>query len=105
MEVLNFLPPFEEPLLEREADLARLGDAVAGVRDGGGRLVIIEGAAGSGKSRLLAAVAEQADAAGFRVLRASGSELERDFAFGAVRQLFEPAVVAAVPADRQRLLT
>ena len=37
-------------------------------------------------------------------MRASGSELEREFAFGAVRQLFEPPVVAASPAMRRRLL-
>jgi DNA-binding CsgD family transcriptional regulator len=66
--------------------------------------VIIEGAAGAGKSRLLAAGVELARAAGLRVLRASGSELERDFAYGTVRQLFEPPVVAASPAARQRLL-
>lgn len=92
------------PILEREADLGRLGDAIAAVRAGGGRLVIIEGAAGTGKSRLLAAAAERAGAHGLRVLRASGSELERDFAFGVVRQLFEPPVAAAPPAVRERLL-
>src|SRR4029079_1713467 len=36
----------------------------------------------------------RAEDAGLAVLRARGGELERDFAFGVVRQLFEPAVVA-----------
>jgi DNA-binding CsgD family transcriptional regulator len=98
------LHAYDLPLLEREADLAELGDAVAAAGAGDGRLVIIEGAAGAGKSRLLAATTGLAAAAGLRVLRASGSELERDFAFGAVRQLLEPPVVAAPPAVRQRLL-
>ena len=92
------------PMLEREADLEELRGAIAIVDGGGGRLVIIEGAAGAGKSRLLAAAVELASAKGLRVLQASGSELERDFSFGTVRQLLEPPVVAASPAVRQRLL-
>jgi glycosyltransferase involved in cell wall biosynthesis len=35
------------------------------------------------------------------VLSACGSELEQEFAFGAVRQLFEPLL--ADPAERERL--
>ena len=62
--------------------------------------MIIEGAAGAGKSRLLAAAVELARVEGLRVLQASGSELERDFSFGAARQLFEPPVVAASSAGR-----
>ena len=34
-----------------------------------------------------------ADAAGLRILRARGGELEREFAFGVVRQLIEPVLV------------
>src|SRR5579875_967151 len=92
------------PLLEREAELGRLRDAVTAARAGSGRLLIIEGAAGTGKSRLLTAAATSAGAQGMRVLRASGGELERDFAFGVIRQLFEPPVLAVPPAVRQRLL-
>src|ERR1700685_1318075 len=91
-------------MLEREADLRELRGAVAAARAGAGRLVIIEGTAGTGKSRLLAAAVQLASAEGLRVLAASGSELERDFAFGVVRQLFEPPVIAAAPAVRDRLL-
>ena len=91
------------PILEREAELAELRTAVSAVGSGG-RLIVIEGAAGTGKTSLLAAAIEHASTQGLRVLRASGSELEREFAFGAVRQLFEPPVVAASPAVRRRLL-
>src|SRR3954447_20320544 len=89
-------------LLEREAELAAIGELVAGLGDGQGRMALIDGPAGIGKSRLLDAVADSAAAAGARVLRAGGSELERDFPFGLVRQLFEPLL--AEPDARERLL-
>jgi predicted ATPase len=41
-------------LLEREAQCAALQALADGVRGGGGRLAVIEGSAGIGKTRLLA---------------------------------------------------
>src|SRR5262249_51995403 len=41
---------------------------------------------------------------GFQVLRAQGAEMEREFAFGVVRQLVEPALAAASDEDRSVLL-
>jgi DNA-binding CsgD family transcriptional regulator/tetratricopeptide (TPR) repeat protein len=73
-------------------------------REGHGRLVLVEGPAGAGKSSLLAAAAERAQSAGSRVLSARGSDLERDLAFGAIRQLFETVLSAAAPAQRDTLL-
>ena len=90
-------------LLEREAELAVLGSALESARDGRGRLIVVEGAAGNGKSTLLAASAERARGCGLRVLRARGSELERGLAFGAVRQLFEPVVARLGPIQREDL--
>jgi predicted ATPase len=43
-------------LLERESELEELARAVAGTREGAGRVVLVEGPAGVGKSRLLASV-------------------------------------------------
>ena len=91
-------------LLEREAELASLSSAWESAGRGAGRLVVVQGAAGNGKSALLAAAAEQAAGAGVQVLRARGSDLERDFVFGAVRQLFEPVVAGLSSARRARLL-
>lgn len=79
-------------LLEREAELAVLESLVADTADGRGRVVLVEGPAGIGKTRLLGEVRKCAGSFGLRVLAGSGGELERDFAFGVVRQLLEPAV-------------
>jgi DNA-binding CsgD family transcriptional regulator len=90
------------PLLEREQELGAL-DALFGTRDGGGSgLILIEGPAGIGKSSLMAQLRERARREGVTVLAAHGSDLEREFPFGVVRQLFEPLL--AEPAERERLL-
>ena len=57
---------------------------------GSGRLLLVEAAAGLGKTRLLREARRRADLARMRVLTARATELERDFPFGVVRQLFEP---------------
>src|SRR6185503_8717848 len=66
---------------------------------GHGRLVLMEGPAGIGKSGLLTGLRERAGGR-LRVLAARSSELEREFGFGVVRQLFE----GAVAEDRDRAL-
>jgi hypothetical protein len=71
--------------------------------EGGG--VLMHGHAGLGKSTLIAAAASRARAAGLRVLSACGGELERSFAFGVVRQLYDPLVRAEPPRRRARLLS
>ncbi|HEX2125579.1 MAG TPA: AAA family ATPase [Thermoleophilaceae bacterium] len=95
-------PASASPLLERERELDAFDRLVGDVSSGGSGLVVIEGSAGIGKSRLLSALRDRAADKGLRVGAAHGSELEREFAFGVVRQLFEPAL--AEPADRERLL-
>src|SRR5438270_13097463 len=85
----------DAPLLEREAELDELQAALEDARGGAGRLVVVEGAAGIGKTRLLAAARETAGRTGMRALQARGSELERDFPFSLVRQLFEPVLRTA----------
>lgn len=91
-------------LYERDAELDLLSIARAQAATGRGGLVIVEGAAGNGKSALLALAADQAAASGLRVQRARGSELERGLAFGVIRQLFQTIVAAATPAERIGLL-
>jgi DNA-binding CsgD family transcriptional regulator len=79
-------------LLDRDRELQAVDGLVAEAADGEARLVLIEGAAGIGKTRLLSEARRRAEAAGMRALTARGSELEREFAFGVVRQLFEPVL-------------
>jgi DNA-binding NarL/FixJ family response regulator len=90
------------PLVERERELEALGRVVEAARRGEGGAALVEGPAGIGKSRLLDAAASSA--ADLEVLRARASELERDFPFGVVRQLFEPVLFAAEREQRERLL-
>ncbi len=65
-------------LLEREPSSAAIGAAVEVARAGHGGVLVVEGAAGIGKSSLLAAAACD----GTRVLRARGVPLEQTYAFG-----------------------
>src|SRR5687768_3807921 len=77
-------------LLERDRELEALGSLIEGTAAGRSGVVLIEGRAGIGKSRLIAAAREQAAGAGLRTFCARGTDLERDFPYGVVRQLFEP---------------
>src|SRR5918996_813590 len=96
----------EQPqLLERAGELAALDDAIAATRTSRGRLVVIEGPAGIGKSTLLAEGRERASASGFSVLHARGSELDSAFSFGVVRQLFESALAREDHDRRDALFT
>src|SRR5262245_52134878 len=90
-------------LLERDRELEVVGGLVRDALDGRPAVALVEGPAGIGKTRLLAAARERAAAEGFRVLVARGGELEREMPFGVVRQLFEPVVVD--PDERARWLT
>jgi DNA-binding CsgD family transcriptional regulator/tetratricopeptide (TPR) repeat protein len=90
-------------LMQRDAEMAALARHLGSVRSGTGRVIVVCGPAGIGKSSLLAAAA---DGSGLRVLRAAGSPLEQDAGWGIARQLFAPVVDgssfagAAAPARR-----
>lgn len=90
-------------LLERESELAQLDAALAAAAGGRGQLVVVEAAAGLGKTRLLDAAVERARELGLTPFRARGSELEGDFAFGVVRQLLEPALSGVGSEELERL--
>jgi predicted ATPase len=92
-------------LLEREAELAALKAMLDGVRGGDGRLVVVEGSAGIGKTRLLAEAKALAQEAELEVLSARAGELEGEFAFGIVRQLFEAPLAAASPDRRSEMFS
>ena len=77
-------------MLHRDTELAALGERLGRVRAGSGRVILVEGPAGIGKSSLLSAAGRDAGAAGMRVLRAWGGPLEHDAGWGIARQLFAP---------------
>jgi AAA ATPase domain len=87
-------------LLERERELAAVGELL----ERGGGVLVIEGGVGIGKTSLLDAACGLAGGLGNEILRARGSELEADFAFGVVRQLFERRLAGAEVDEREALL-
>ncbi|MGH3263632.1 MAG: AAA family ATPase, partial [Trebonia sp.] len=92
-------------LHERETELAALSASLDAARSGAGGLVLLEGPAGIGKSRLLAEARAAADARGMAVLAARGIDLERDAPFGTVSDLLAGAVGGASATGRVRLLS
>jgi DNA-binding CsgD family transcriptional regulator len=94
----------QRALLEREAELGRLAAAIDHAAAGHGSVVHLEGPAGIGKTGLLDAARELAAAHGLAVHSTRGGELERDFAFGIVRGLFERRLTDAGEAERAELL-
>src|SRR5215471_20845272 len=91
-------------LLERQGELARIDGLLGATRAGRGGVLMITGPAGIGKSALLAEARERAGRAGARVLAGRGGELEGGFSFGVARQLFEPLLAGAAPAEGEMLL-
>ncbi len=87
-------------LLEREAELERIGGALRAAAAGSGGIVVIEGAAGIGKSSLLGAAAELGQEERLAVLRARGGVLEREFALGVVIQLLSPSIEPLTARER-----
>jgi hypothetical protein len=79
-------------LLERDGELIVLSAAMIAAREGAGRVVVVDGPAGIGKSRLLAEATARGRDAGMRVLAARGIELEREIPFGVAGELFAPSL-------------
>ena len=73
-------------------------------RTTGGRVVVIEGPPGIGKSALLDVACKQAWANEMHCLRARGDPLELWYAYGVVRQLLEPALSALPDDERGQVL-
>ncbi len=96
-------PALVGALEERAAELAAIEGAIGSAIAGTGRLVVIEGEPGCGRSALLGWANELAAARGTLTLFGRGLELEHDFSFGLVLQLFGPFIGGA-GEDRAALL-
>src|SRR5690349_18299364 len=66
----------------REAEIQALGEALDQVAAGGPAIMLVEGEAGIGKTRLLAKALEDAAGCGMRVAAGRAEELERTRPFG-----------------------
>jgi serine/threonine-protein kinase len=77
-------PAEEMPLVGRDSEYAAAARAIAGVAEGNGRVVLIEGGPGSGKSRLVRDLERRARADGLVLLRCAGAEMATS-PFAAVR--------------------
>jgi DNA-binding CsgD family transcriptional regulator/tetratricopeptide (TPR) repeat protein len=73
-------------LLERDVALGAMMDAMGTVERGGGAVLLLEGAAGIGKTSLMQAGRSAARKAGFRVGSAVGSPMESGLPFGLMGQ-------------------
>src|SRR3954447_8047093 len=91
-------------LLEREDDMSSADAELGRGQYWHGSVLVIEGRAGMGKTAVLAALREAPAARGLRVLRGRGAQLEREFGFGVVRQLVEPAMMAMTAEERAALI-
>ncbi|MFC4056741.1 AAA family ATPase [Planomonospora corallina] len=81
------------PLLHRDRELAVFKDAIDGLRIGRPTIAAILGRNGMGKSALLGAITEMLPPRSV-VLRARCHPSESHFAYGVVRQLFDPVLSA-----------
>jgi DNA-binding CsgD family transcriptional regulator len=93
------------PLVERDRELDALRSGINAGINGDGALVVIEGPAGIGKSRLCAEASSLAADGGLRVLAARGGELEHGMTYGIARQLFERVLHESDESTRGALLS
>src|SRR4051812_22782067 len=87
----------------RSPELSQLEDALTDLDGGGGGAIEIVGAAGIGKTRLLAELAARADACGHIVLTGSGADLERDLAFWVFVDALDEYLESAEPRRLENL--
>lgn len=92
-------------LVDREQELAGISSALEAAGAGNGRVLIVEGSAGIGKTELLRIARSSAARSGFTALCAAGAEVERELPYGVVRQLFERFLVRALAEERAELLS
>jgi DNA-binding CsgD family transcriptional regulator len=93
------------PIFDREGELARIRQLLDGVSKRGAAL-LVQGEAGIGKSTLLAAASQRAEAAGMRVLRTTGVQSEARLPFAGLHQLVLPVLGRAehLPAPQRTAL-
>ncbi|MFF1277329.1 ATP-binding protein, partial [Streptomyces marokkonensis] len=94
-------------LWERDEEVAAIKEAVdilCADRSSPGRLLVLRGEAGLGKTALLAETRRIAEQRGCTVWSARGGETLRSVPFNVVRQLLQPALVPMLPEEAREYL-
>ncbi|MBE1530485.1 AAA family ATPase [Actinomadura algeriensis] len=92
-------------IAERTGEMRRLDEVFAASRSAGGTVFVVEGPAGTGKTKLIHEFGERVVAAGATFLCATASRAERGFPLSAVGQLFGgPALRTRQLEEAERLL-
>jgi DNA-binding CsgD family transcriptional regulator len=92
------------PLRGRGAELTEVSALLATITDGAGRIVVMSGAAGVGKTRLLAEAGRMADERGFLVTAGAADELDRVTPWGPLLQALGPAILEDAELSSLRAL-
>ncbi|MEU4390615.1 AAA family ATPase [Kribbella sp. NPDC023855] len=90
--------------LERPAELSRIAAALDASKEGEGKVLVIEGEAGIGKTRLVDEARAMAKERGFVRMQATGDELESAMAWGVVRQMVERSISRYSGATREAII-
>ena len=91
-------------IVGRSAERAYLGSRLQALLDGESDLVVVEGPAGMGKSRLLVDFIEQAKASGVPTFAGAGSELERNTPLYAWRSVFQEILGVSETAGEDEVM-
>jgi predicted ATPase len=81
------------PLRGRDAESAELSALISAIADEAGGIMILTGAAGIGKTRLLAEAARTAAGRGIQVAQGAADELDRVSPWAPLLQTLSPAVL------------
>jgi DNA-binding CsgD family transcriptional regulator len=100
------------PLLERDQELQAIDSALSGLRAAAegvpraprGGLLTFTGAAGLGKTTLIAATRARATAHGLTVVSGTGGEKEQGLAFRIVREVMQPTLATMSEPERRAFL-
>ena len=95
----------DSALLEREAELKALEQALDGAVSGRGSVVAIEGPPGIGKSTLVSSCIELARERGMYTVSVRATELERSYPYGIVRQTGDSVALDKSPEELEGVLT
>src|SRR5579859_1721461 len=91
-------------LLERDEALGAIESVLQAAGAGSGLALLIIGHPGMGKTRLYEASLDGARRRRLRVLRAAGTELEQNLAFGVAAQVARASLADLKPRDRKAIL-